>query len=136
MHQNGYRNLWVDRTTYRWKSFHNHQHAGLVYATGQTYRHRDAVSRIYTGIEEDRFIHADRHLARMMVQCTDEVYEGPVNSTWRRTFIRNMAPYAIRVANWPINTAPIDSKHWSQKDWMIIVLKWPVSCIVLAPTAS
>jgi hypothetical protein len=72
----------------------------------------------------------------MMVQCTDEIYEGPRNSTWRRTFVRNKAPAAIRVANWPMNTAPLDSEHWSQHDWMLIVLKWPVSCIVLSVMVS
>src|ERR1700761_6182893 len=132
MHQKGYRNLFSNRTTYRWpKSFHSYQRPGLAYASGRTFRHRDAVNRIFNGIEEDRFIAADRHIERMMVQCSDEIYDGPRNSTWRRTFVRNMAPWAIRIANWPLNTTPIDSKHWSGEDWLWIVVKWPFSCFFL-----
>jgi hypothetical protein len=78
----------------------------------------------------------DRHIERMMVQCTDDIYEGPRNSTWRRTFVRNMAPWAIRIANWPMNTTPIDSKYWSSEDWVWIVVKWPVSCFLLIFTVS
>ncbi|KAK5346010.1 hypothetical protein LTS03_007596 [Exophiala xenobiotica] len=140
MHQKGYRNLFSARTAFRWKAnshwnpdpSHAHQKPGHIKGSGQIHRHRDAVSRIHKGVEDDRFIAPDSHIERMMVQCTDEIYEGPRNSTWRRTFVRNKAPAAIRVANWPMNTAPLDSEHWTQHDWMLIVLKWPVSCIVLS----
>ncbi|KIW19459.1 hypothetical protein PV08_00031 [Exophiala spinifera] len=134
MHQKGYRNLFSQRTTFRWKSFHSHQKPGLTKGAGRDHRHRDAVSRIHTGQDDDRFLALDSHLERMMVQCTDEIYEGPRNSTWRRTFLRNMAPWTIRIANWPMNTAPIDSKHWTQNDWLWIIAKWPVSCICLSFT--
>ena len=132
MHQKGYRNMFSTRTNFRWpKSFHSHQRAGLAYASGQKYRHRDAAGRIFNGIEEDRFIALDRHIERMMVQCTDEIYEGPRNSTWRRTFVRNMAPWAVRIANWPLNKTPLNKQHWSTEDWFWVVVKWPVSCFFL-----
>ncbi|KAJ9606942.1 hypothetical protein H2200_008953 [Cladophialophora chaetospira] len=135
MHQKGYRNFWSTRTVYRFrKAVHLHQRPGHAYASGATHRHRDAVNRVVNKIEEDRFIQIDRHIERMMVQCTDEIYEGPRNSTWRRTFVRNMAPWAIRIANWPLNTTPIDAKHWSNEDWMWIIVKWPVSCVLLVFT--
>ena len=76
MHQKGYRNFWSMRTVYRFRKWvHLHQRPGHAYASGRTYRHRDAVNRVVNKIEEDRFIQLDRHIERMMVQCTDEIYQ-------------------------------------------------------------
>jgi hypothetical protein len=92
---------------------------------------------VYTGIEEDRFILPyDVHLARMLVQTTDDVYDGPGNATWRRTFIRNVAPYVIRIANWPFNSVKVNKEYWDSTDWTMIILKWPVSCLGLAIMVS
>lgn len=107
-----------------------------MYASGTIFRHRDAVNRIYKGIEDDRFIARDRHIERMMVQSSDDIWDGPRNSTWRRTFVRNMAPWSIRIANWPLNTTPIGAEHWSPEDWTWIIVKWPVSCFLLVFTVS
>jgi hypothetical protein len=137
MHQIGYRNLFVPRTTFRWKKFRTHQKAPLMYRNQQPHRHRDAAGRVYTGIEEDRFIlHSDLHLARMMVQCTDEIYAGIPNSTWRRTFVRNRSPLTIRVANWPFNSVPPQRTAWTNGDWTAVCLKWPLACFGLSYAVS
>ena len=137
MHQIGYRNAFNNKGTTRWKHSRFHQHASLVYSSKENIRYRDAVGRVTTRINEDRFLDPfDVHLARLMVQSTDEIYSGPDNATWRRTFIRNQAPWAIRFANWPFNSVKIDKKHWDGSDWTMIVLKWPFACVGLAFTVS
>lgn len=37
------------------------------------------------------------------MQAVDDIYDNTTNSTWRRTFVRNMAPFYLRLANWPFN---------------------------------
>jgi hypothetical protein len=135
MHQIGYRNVFNDKGTVRWKHSRFHQHASLAYSSRENIRYKDAVGRVTTRINEDRFLDPfDVHLARLMVQSTDEIYSGPDNATWRRTFIRNQAPWAIRVANWPFSSAKGDKSNWDRSEWAIIILKWLVSCFGLAFT--
>jgi hypothetical protein len=137
LHQKGYQNIWNKRTSKRRKRPKYHQHATLAYESTERHRYRDAVGRVYTGIEEDRFLLPyDVHLARMLVQTTDAVYKGPGNATWRRTFIRNVAPYIIRIANWPLNSVKVSKDHWDGTDWAKIISKWPLSCLGLAIMVS
>lgn len=49
-------------------------------------------------------------VSKVVVQATDEIYEQNVTSTYRRTYIQNIAPMYMRLANWPctlpfVNTA-------------------------------
>lgn len=132
-HQKGYGNLFAPRATLRWKKSRAHQRATLMYQNQKSYRHKDPAGRIYNGIEEDRYILPnDLHLARMMVQCTDEVYTGAANSTWRRTFIRNVGPMTIRVAEWPFRSLPIDRALWTDREWKTICWRWPLACFAMS----
>src|SRR5436305_15305871 len=98
-------NVFDGKGTIRWKHSRFHQPASLVYASGGNIRYRDALGRTNNRINEDFFLDPyDVHLARLMVRSTDEIYGGPDNATWRRTFIRNQAPWAIRLAHWPFNS--------------------------------
>jgi hypothetical protein len=124
-------------TTFRFKHPRLHQPASEVYTDVWTARYRDAASRISTGVAGDGFIDPnDCHLARMMVQCTDSVYQGRGSSTWRRTFIRNAGPWAIRIANWPVNSTTANKKHWDSNDWKMVLLKWPVASMALSFVVS
>lgn len=42
-----------------------------------------------------------------MVACTDEIWKMAMakknETTWRRTYIRKMAPYRVRLASWVID---------------------------------
>ena len=137
MHQIGYRNVFNDKGTIRWKHSRFYQQASLIYSSREKIRYRDAVGRVSTGVNEDRFLNpVDVHLQRLMVQSADEIYCGPDNATWRRTFIRNQAPWAIRLANLPFNSVKTDKEHWDGSDWTMIVLKWPVACAGLVFTVS
>jgi hypothetical protein len=71
---------------------------------------------------------SDGHLAKLVVQATDQVYAGSRNSTWRRTFIRNVSPISMRVANWPFTSVPVDSSQWTSDNWRLVCLKWLPTC--------
>lgn len=73
----------------------------------------------------------DVHLGKAMIQCADSIYESDTATTWRRTFIRNMSPMMIRLANWPTNAVPVHRKDWQSNDWTRVVLIWPLACMGL-----
>lgn len=45
----------------------------------------------------------DGKVSKLVVQTVDEIYDEKLTSTYRRTFIRNIAPAYLRLANWPFN---------------------------------
>jgi len=90
------------------------------------------MQRQYRGVEEDRYLSPfDGHLAKLVVQATQDVYDGLPNSTWRRTFIRNASPFYIRIANFPFTNVPTDVNIWTSEDWTYICLKWIPACVGL-----
>jgi hypothetical protein len=101
------------------------------------HRHRDGMQRVVKFTEEDRYLSPwDGHLAKLVVQVSQEVYDGPLNSTWRRTFIRNVSPYFMHVANFPFSAVPADMSKWTDKDWTNIAIKWLPACIGLLLTVK
>jgi len=105
---------------------------GLAFLDTTMHRHRDFLQREYHGPEEDRYLSpSDGHLEKLVVQAAQDVYDGPANSTWRRTFIRNASPIYIHVANFPFNTLPIDDSLWTSDDWAMVALKWLPACVGL-----
>lgn len=74
----------------------------------------------------------DCHLAKLVVQSAQEVYDAKPNSTWRRTFIRNMSPYILRVANWVLETVPIEDRSMTAEEMLVLIAKWiPASALLL-----
>ena len=73
---------------------------------------------------------ADGHLTCLVVQAVDRVYDGPQNCTWRRDYVRNIAPTTVRLSNWTIDLLN-DTRGWTWKDWTLLVGKWTVSCFGL-----
>lgn len=101
----------------------------LRFRSTDSRRHRDIMQRVYEGLEDDRYLSPrDGHLAKLVVQASQDVYDGAANSTWRRTFVRNISPTYIRLANWPLSTVPTKSEHWTGNDWMIVCAKWLPTC--------
>lgn len=45
----------------------------------------------------------DGKISKLVVQAVDDIYDNNTGSTYRRTFIRNIAPLYLRLANWPFN---------------------------------
>jgi hypothetical protein len=117
---------------WRWKYPNAYQLPGLKFASLLPSRHRDIMQRVKRESEEDRYLSPyDGHLAKLVVQAVDEVYDAPAQSTWRRTFVRNVSSFMLRVANWAVNSVPSDSSQWSFEDWLKVIGKWLGATIVL-----
>jgi hypothetical protein len=95
------------------------------------------MQRVYEGLEDDRYISPyDGHVAKLVVQATQEVYDGGRNATWRRTFVRNISPLFIHLANWPFVSVPAKMEHWTENDWMVVCAKWLPACGALLLVVS
>ncbi|KAH0545388.1 hypothetical protein FGG08_000529 [Glutinoglossum americanum] len=96
------------------------------------HRHRDAMQRPWQGLYDDRYPSPfDGRLSELLVQCTDDIYEGERNSTWRRTFVRNINPMFIRFANFPFSNGSTEPAERSGSDWGVILAKWIPACCAL-----
>lgn len=128
-YQNGYANIFQKSTTFRWKHPRYYQLPGLEFVSKIIARHRDSMQRVWTGTEDDRYLSPyDGHVAKLVVQATQEIYEGTQNSTWRRTFIRNVSPVYLQLANFPYTSVPTDSALWTSSDWAMVAAKWIPAC--------
>ncbi|OXV08124.1 hypothetical protein Egran_04114 [Elaphomyces granulatus] len=130
--QGGYANISHQLTLFKWKFPNFYQMPGLAFLDAGMHRHRDILQREYQGPEEDRYISPwDGHLAKLVVQAAQDVYDGPRNSTWRRTFVRNVSPIYIHVANYPFSSVQMNDTLWTNEDWAMIALKWLPACVGL-----
>ncbi|KAJ5523775.1 hypothetical protein N7494_010425 [Penicillium frequentans] len=114
------------------------------------YRHKDHFQRIYKGSLDERFLDpVTGKVKELIVQCVDNVYNGPQNSTYKRTFIRNVSPLTLRLANWPMSrfdeeeerkeTEEKEVKPKSLKRMLSsfeLLVKWPISCFLLYPVVA
>lgn len=123
------------RTKWRWKKPHLYQQPALEYNDQQRrHRHRDGKDRVSEFTMDDRYLSpSDGHLAKLHAQATDYIYEQGGTVTWRRTYIRSVAPWGHRVATWPIDSE-IDPQSW--KDWSIIILKFIPASLALTFVVS
>ena len=110
---------------------------GLLFVSTSRARHRDLMQRVYKGTEDDRYISPwDGHVAKLVVQSAQEVYDGAQNSTWRRTFVRNISPALIKLANFPFSKAPTDPGVWTGSDWTMVCVRWLPACAGLVFVVS
>lgn len=100
-----------------------------MYEDQKVYRHRDFAGRVCSKPKSDRYLHHQAgHLRNLIVQCTDDIFSAPGNSTWQRTYIRNVSPLKSRVATWVIDFS-YDIDSW--QDWGIMVLRSFPSAIAM-----
>jgi hypothetical protein len=69
----------------------------------------------------------------MYVACVDDIYEGPGTSTWKRTYVRKVAPLKVRIATWIIDFS-YDPQSW--EDWGIMVLRTFPAALAMALVVS
>ncbi|KAH8895364.1 hypothetical protein GQ53DRAFT_855744 [Thozetella sp. PMI_491] len=111
------------RTLFRWKNPKHIQNPGYVYDSETTYRHRDIARRVKTGPYEDRYLHHHTGILRkLIVACTDEILERVGTSTWRRTYVRKVAPLKVRIETWVVDFCDEDDAYgWEQ--WFMMLLR-------------
>lgn len=119
--------------TRRWISTHHIKLPDWIYAPEgkQTeFRHRDFVGRIRIGPLEDRYLHhTNGCLRKLIVACTDELFEDNDSTTWRRTYLRNVAPMKVRIASWVTDYCH-DPESW--KCWWIQRLRYLPAALAMS----
>lgn len=126
------RNFFHPRARYAWGSPSSYQLGGHSYISHGQRRHRDAMSRVWNKAEDDRYLNPDDARATtLVVQTTNPIYDGALNSSWRRTYVRNVSSLIVRVARWPFQNVPDDHEKWVQKDWITVGLWWLPTCCTL-----
>jgi hypothetical protein len=69
----------------------------------------------------DRYLHHyNGYLRKLIVQCTDDIFEAKSNVTWSRTYVRKQAPLKVRMATWVIDFS-YDPESWN--DWWVMILR-------------
>jgi hypothetical protein len=121
VHLKGWQHIFSTTTSFRWTFVNFFQKPGWVYEDQQIYRHRDFAGRVCSKPKSDRYLHhQDGCLRNLIVQCTDDIFEAPGNSTWQRTYIRKVSPLKARVATWVIDFS-YDPESW--EDWGVMILR-------------
>ena len=113
--------LGPQKLSWRWTFVNFIKLPGYQYESTKVFRHRDFVGRVKEGPMEDRYLHHDDgKLRKLIVACSDELFEGADNTTWRRTYVRMVSPLRVRIATWVIDSS-YDPKSWN--DWWIMLLR-------------
>ncbi|KAH7125591.1 hypothetical protein B0J11DRAFT_606082 [Dendryphion nanum] len=143
MRLKGYMHLLDAYTVFKWQHPKFYRKPGFGYEKLSQHRHLDWFDREWTGDYDDRYISSyDGKISKLVVQAVDDIYDNTTNSTWRRTFIRNIAPLYLRLANWPFNHVDyVRNGGPTSEDWPMICAKWFVASIAItfvigSPTAA
>lgn len=130
----GYRYIFTPFTNAKWGFPNFYRKPGLGYQKLGQHRHRDILDREWNGDYDDRYISAwDGKISKLIVQAVDDIYENNTGSTYRRTFIRNVSPIYMRIANWPFNHIDYAKNNGQipTDDYLMLGLKWFVaSCLI------
>lgn len=84
-----------------------------VYDVPGKRRHRDALGRETEDLLDDRFLRpGDSRLKKLTVQATDKLYNNPANTTYRRTYVRNVSPWMLQLAFWATKREGTSGDGW------------------------
>ncbi|KAJ6258195.1 hypothetical protein Dda_7114 [Drechslerella dactyloides] len=108
-------------TKFRMLRVHVYKMPDYVYQSPDTFRHRDYAGRVFEGPQFDRYLHHNTgKLRKLIVACTDDIYQARGTSTWRRTYVRNQASLKVRIATWVIDYS---DNPGSWETWFVQLLK-------------
>ncbi|KAJ4160089.1 hypothetical protein NW754_003213 [Fusarium falciforme] len=118
----GWKHFFEPRTLYQRYNPTLYQKPGYNYTDSNTkMRYRDYAGRISFKTRSDCYLHHhDGYLRNMCVAATDDIFEGPGTSTWKRTYVRKVAPMKVRIATWVFDFS-YDPQSW--EDWGIMILR-------------
>lgn len=130
--ERGYSNISHPRGLRRWKFPNYYQPPGIPHPEDLHSHHRDAMGRSKYFMPGDYYLSpTDFHLAKLMVQCSQEVYDANPNCTWRRTFVRDASPLLLRVANWVLESIPNEERPMTQEEATTVAAKWIPAIIAI-----
>ena len=112
-------------------------------------KHLDVFRREYEGLKDDRYLDPlDGRVQKLVVQSTKATYNQLNDTTWRRTYMKNVSPYIIRLAYWTMPPVPSSRESsaitdecksheitalasWKKEQWMYVGRRWLLTCIGL-----
>lgn len=138
-----------------WQSPHSYQPPRHYFdTTGDSqsarYKHLDVFHRYYIGLEDDQYLDPlNDRVRRLFVQTIDRIYDTDNDTSWRRTYVRNVSPRLLRLAWWSRAGLLMAKKGHATKQgtawkslqarttsltadqWAQLGLRWLPSCIGL-----
>ncbi|KAF2129101.1 hypothetical protein P153DRAFT_397288 [Dothidotthia symphoricarpi CBS 119687] len=136
----GYRHIFDPWTKIKWEHPRFYREPGLGYQKLSHHRHKDVFEREWTGDYDDRYLSAwDGRISKLVVQTVDDIYDNNTTATYRRTFIRNIAPLYLRLANWPFNHVnyhlndgrPTSEGTYVLQNYPMLCLKWFIASLAI-----
>lgn len=100
----GYKHLFVRPHAFRpFKHPHFYKPADHEYTAVERFKNKDPMLRLREGALDDRYISPyNGRTEELVVQAVDNIYEHSTSEgTWNRTFVRDISPWHLRIANWP-----------------------------------
>lgn len=80
------------------------------------FRHLDVFRREYESRNDDVYLDPiNGKIRKLFVQCTRAIYENPNDTSWRRTYVKDISPRIIRLAYWPYSGVPNSRSGRSKK---------------------
>lgn len=103
---------------------------GREYQSAEIFRHKDSLGRVWTGPEDDRYLSAtDGRLASLIVQASEEIRDGPANSTWPRKAMEPCTPTILQVVYGLLGP---QLQNDPDASWFAVCLWWLPSCLTIA----
>lgn len=143
------------RAVYQWQAPMSYQAStGYDRRSRGIFRHLDVFHRKYEGLNDEQFLDPlDGRVRRLVVQVTNPIYDTENDTTWRRTYIRNVSPIIIRLAWFPYAGLPYDdttlseaqrlkdkivpkNAAWTSQQWTQLCLRWVPACVGLLVLVS
>lgn len=86
------------------------------------YRHRDILRRERQGVLDDRYLnYEDGRPRKLTVQTVDKLFKTSGNTTYRRTRVRNISPWMLRLAFW------VTERDESERIWRTVAKSFAAS---------
>lgn len=103
---------------------------GIKYQPTRVFRHKDSLGRLWIGPEDDRYLSAtDGRLSELVVQASEDVWNGPSNSTWARKKVQKCTPAMLRVV-YSLLGDHLQSRPGAS--WGDVCLGWLPACLIIA----
>lgn len=138
------------RAVYQWQPPMSYQAStrSATYSRGM-FKHLDVFHRKFEGLADEKFLEPlDGRVRRLVVQTIGPIYDTENDTTWRRTYVRNVSPLIIRLAWMPYAGLPYDDTTiseseslkdkivpkgivWTSQQWTQVCLRWVPACVGL-----
>jgi hypothetical protein len=108
---------------------------GRKYESSEEFRHRDSLGRVFKGPEDDRYLSAtDGRLEPLIVQATEDIWDGPSNSTWTRSMVQECTPTILRVVYVLLGSHIQNDRKIPRSilHWLSMLVGWIPACLIIA----